>query len=74
MNFLSGIRNFDLNLAYKAMKQSATQQQQHAGRPGLDQYIKLGYVPYEISKQGAVLTQSYSCILMVFTMSKFIQI
>jgi putative alpha-1,2-mannosidase len=63
---LLGIRNFDLKLAYKAMKQSATQQQQYAGRTGLDQYIKLGYVPYEISKQGAVLTQSYSCTLIIF--------
>jgi predicted alpha-1,2-mannosidase len=58
--FMRGIRDFDLNLAYKAMKQSATQQQPHAGRTGLEEYIKQGYVPYEISKQGAVLTQSYS--------------
>jgi putative alpha-1,2-mannosidase len=45
------------------MKQSATQNQLHGGRTGLDEYIKLGYVPYDVAKVGAVLTQSYSCNL-----------
>lgn len=57
----SGVDDFDLSLAYKAMKQSATQPQAHAGRSGLSQYIALGYVPYDVDKKGAVLTQSFAC-------------
>lgn len=56
-----GIDDFDLSLAYKAMKQSATQPQAHAGRSGLSQYISLGYVPYDVDNKGAVLTQSFAC-------------
>jgi predicted alpha-1,2-mannosidase len=56
----AGINDFDLSLAYKAMKQSATQPQAHAGRSGLSQYISLGYVPYDVDKKGAVLTQSFA--------------
>jgi putative alpha-1,2-mannosidase len=44
---LQGIKNFDLNITYQAVKHAATTNQKHAGRVDLQDYIKLGYVPLD---------------------------
>lgn len=55
-----GVQDFDIQTAYKGMKQGATQNQKHAGRDDLEDYIGLGFVPFENSTHGACLTQAYA--------------
>lgn len=42
--YLKGIRNFDVEKAYKAMLKSADQVASNPLRPGLDEYIEKGYL------------------------------
>jgi len=58
--YLKGIRNFDVNLAYKAMVDTATTSRRNGGRTDIDDWIKIGYIPYEKSRTGACETQSYA--------------
>ncbi len=43
--YLRGIQDFDVHLAYEAMKKSATQLENNKLRPGLSFYDQLGYIP-----------------------------
>lgn len=44
--YLRGIRDFDIDLAYEAIKKSAMPQKEgNKLRPGLEKYIELGYIP-----------------------------
>ncbi len=54
--FLKGIRNFDAQAAFDAMKASAT----YAPYGGLDGYMKHGYVPIDLEKEGASKTLEYA--------------
>ncbi len=54
--FLKGIRNFDPESAFEAMKASAT----FAPYGGLDGYMKFGYVPIDLEKEGASKTLEYA--------------
>ena len=43
--YLRGLRDFDTELAYEAMKKSATQLENNKLRPGIQFYDKMGYIP-----------------------------
>jgi alpha-1,2-mannosidase, putative len=45
--YLKGITDFDVHTAYKAMLKSSTQLKDNKVRPGLAQYLKLGYIPQD---------------------------
>lgn len=54
-----GIKGFDLETAYEALKKHATQPgdpQKGWGRRGIESYLKLGYVPVEAVEQSAAET------------------
>ena len=42
--YLKGIKDFDIEKAYQAMRKSATQLENNPLRPGIDEYIKNGYL------------------------------
>jgi predicted alpha-1,2-mannosidase len=54
--FLKGIRNFDAQAAFEAVKASAT----YGPYGGLDAYMKYGFVPIDIEKEGASKTLEYA--------------
>jgi predicted alpha-1,2-mannosidase len=54
--FLKGIRNFDAQAAFEAVKASAT----YAPYGGLDAYLKHGFVPIDLEKEGASKTLEYA--------------
>jgi len=54
--YLKGIRNFDPQAAFDAMKASAT----YAPYGGLGDYMKYGYVPIDLEKEGASKTLEYA--------------
>ncbi len=59
--YLKGIRDFDINKAYEAMKKSATQLEDNPLRPGLRDYIEKGYLTTKTTKSGSVsTTQEYN--------------
>ncbi|NQX86104.1 MAG: glycoside hydrolase family 92 protein [Flavobacteriaceae bacterium] len=53
--YLKGIKNYDVNLAYKAMKHSAMQNQL-----GLESYKTLGYIPVEMESESVSKTLEYA--------------
>jgi predicted alpha-1,2-mannosidase len=54
--YLKGIRNFDVEAAYAAMKATASR----AAYGGLGDYMKLGYVPIDREPEGASKTLEYA--------------
>ncbi|MFI1772039.1 GH92 family glycosyl hydrolase [Thalassobellus citreus] len=59
--YLKGIRDFDVNKAYTAMKKSATQIEENPLRPGLKDYIEKGYLTTKTTHSGSVsTTQEYN--------------
>ena len=54
--YLKGIRNFDAEAAFAAMKASAT----YAPYGGLGAYMKYGYVPIDLEVEGASKTLEYA--------------
>ncbi len=54
--FLKGIRNYDAEKAFAAMKKSATHEPYH----GLREYMRLGYVAQDIENEGASKTEEYA--------------
>jgi predicted alpha-1,2-mannosidase len=46
-SYLRGIRDFDVDTAYAAMKKAASQQDNNLLRPENRDYLKLGYVPFD---------------------------
>jgi predicted alpha-1,2-mannosidase len=57
--YLRGIRNFDVQLAYKAMKHNATAvapKEYNIMRPGLENWLKYGYLPDDIHSQKVLYT------------------
>ena len=59
--YLRGITDFDVEKAYEAMLKSATQTEENPLRPGLDEYLKNGYVSVDSGVSGPVsTTQEYN--------------
>ncbi|AUP80085.1 GH92 family glycosyl hydrolase [Flavivirga eckloniae] len=59
--YLKGIRDFDVEKAYKAMRKSATQLDNNPLRPGIQDYINKGYLTTKTTKSGSVsTTQEYN--------------
>jgi predicted alpha-1,2-mannosidase len=54
--YLKGIRNYDVPAAFAAVKSSAT----YAPYGGLEHYMKYGYVPIDLEKEGASKTLEYA--------------
>ncbi|MCK8520984.1 GH92 family glycosyl hydrolase [Aquimarina sp. D1M17] len=53
--YLKGIRDFDIEKAYVAMKQTMMQDER-----GLDFYKKYGYIPYELLDESVTITLEYA--------------
>ena len=45
-SFLKGIKGFDINNTYQILRQTANKSKTNPMRPGLSDYIYLGYIPY----------------------------
>ncbi|PHQ28831.1 GH92 family glycosyl hydrolase [Leeuwenhoekiella nanhaiensis] len=59
--YLRGITGFDVQKAYKAMLKSADTREANPLRPGIGEYIDLGYVSYDSHIKGPVsTTQEYN--------------
>jgi predicted alpha-1,2-mannosidase len=62
--YLKGVRDFDVETAYRAMRQTALtgkpETSRFAGREGLDWYLKLGYCPSDRMGESAAATLEYA--------------
>jgi predicted alpha-1,2-mannosidase len=61
--YLRGIRDFDVEAAYQAMRKAAlgpTQNSRFSGRAGIEDYLKFGYCPSDLMKQSVARTLEYS--------------
>ncbi len=59
--YLKGIQDFDVALAYEAMVKSADQLKDNPLRPGLEDYLKYGYLTTTTTNSGSVsTTQEYN--------------
>ncbi len=59
--YLKGIQDFDVALAYEAMVKSADQLKGNPLRPGLEDYLKYGYLTTTTTNSGSVsTTQEYN--------------
>ncbi len=61
--YLKGIRDFDVETAYQAMRRAAlgpTQNSRFSGRAGIEDYLKFGYCPSDLMKQSVARTLEYS--------------
>ncbi len=62
--YRKGIKNFDLQLAYEAVRKNAMEtppaKSRSEGRVGLEYYLKYGYVPYEKIRESVSRTLEYS--------------
>lgn len=59
--YLRGLKDFDVQKAYKAMRKSALQTTQNPLRPGLKEYIEKGYLSVDNTIAGPVsVTQEYN--------------
>lgn len=59
--YLRGIRDFDIEKAYEAMRKSATQLDDNPLRPGIKDYIGKGYLTTKTTNSGSVsTTQEYN--------------
>ena len=59
--YLRGIKDFDIEKAYKAITKSATQLDYNFLRPGIKEYVKRGYLTTSSTKSGSVsTTQEYN--------------
>lgn len=54
--YLRGLKDFDVEKAYAAMKKSATQLKNNLLRPGLEEYLENGYLSVEGGIAGSVST------------------
>ncbi len=59
--YLRGIKDFDIEKAYEAMRKSAMQIENNPLRPGIEDYIEKGYLTTTTTKSGSVsTTQEYN--------------
>ena len=62
--YRKGIRNFDLQKAYQAVRKNAMEtppsDHRSRGRIGLEYYLKLGYVPYDKIRESVSRTLEYA--------------
>ncbi len=63
--YLKGIRDFDVETAYEAMRKTGLTgkpaESRFAGRAALEQYLQLGYCPDDQAKRSVALTLEYAC-------------
>lgn len=63
-SFVKGLRNYDVDLAYEAVtrsgKEPAPAGSSSPGRRHIDDYLNLGYVPYESAEKGTSMTLEYA--------------
>ena len=61
--YLKGIRDFDVETAYQAMRKTAlgptTQGSRFTGRKGIEEYLKFGYCPSDLMEQAVSRTLEY---------------
>ena len=64
--WFKGVRDFDINHAYEAMKRNAfTPEKDNYMRPGMDNWLKYGYIPDEMESRGvwgSVATAMEYCV------------
>jgi len=61
--YLKGIRDFDVETAYQAMRRAAlgpTKNSRFSGRAGIEDYLKFGYCPSDLMKQSVARTLEYA--------------
>jgi predicted alpha-1,2-mannosidase len=60
--FIKGIRDYDVNRAYAAVRKNATQPGtgRYQARSGIEDYLRLGYVPAGKVKESAACTLEYA--------------
>jgi predicted alpha-1,2-mannosidase len=60
--FVKGIRDYDIEKAYAALRKDATQPGtgRYEARAGIEDYIRLGYVPADKVKESAACTLEYA--------------
>ena len=60
-SWFRGIKDFDINIAYQAMLHNATTpEKDNYMRPGMEAWIKYGYIPKDVSKLG--LRNVWGCV------------
>ena len=63
--YLKGIRDFDVQAAYAAMKRTALtatpEGAAFSGREGIDEYIKYQYCPHDLMRESVARTLEYCC-------------
>jgi predicted alpha-1,2-mannosidase len=61
--YLKGIRDFDVETAYQAMRKTAlgpTKNSRFSGRSGIEDYLKFGYCPADRMRQSVARTLEYA--------------
>ncbi len=53
-------KRFNLEQAYEGMFQGATQSQNEAGRDDMEDWLSVGYIPYDKNHDGTILFLSLS--------------
>jgi len=63
-SFVKGLRNYDVDLAYEAVTRSGREPRPNGtsspGRRHIDDYLTLGYVPFESAGDGTSMTLEYA--------------
>lgn len=58
--YLKGVVDFDVESAYRAIREHAMEPRRHGGRSGIDSYRTLGYCPEDEVSKGACHTLEYA--------------
>ena len=58
--YVKGLADFNVSVAYEAMRANALGPRPRDGRGGIEQYIQLGFVPLEASEKGTSDTLAYA--------------
>ena len=63
-SFVKGVRDYDVELAYEAVTRSGRERRPEGssspGRRHIEDYLSLGYVPYEAAEKGTSMTLEYA--------------
>jgi predicted alpha-1,2-mannosidase len=58
--YLKGLREFDVEAAYAAMRRHAMEPRPHGGRSGIEDYLEMGYCPQERVDEGVSRTLEFA--------------